>query len=394
MNALLPRLDREQTRNLLDEARELTVAEIAERMPNEEVRTTSSALGGLEIAHDDLAALRAATIDLAAEHGYPSPGRELPRFDALCAREVHSRLGISPHEASEDDAWSHLTCCWLLDIAAWRWGGIGDSDRRFRGDVNRNTFRRLWWRAEVLGPGIDLASLGEDELVNIMERPTLASNRRLARALAGQFLSRVEHGGEDGRMFLMREAGKWLVRLTPIIDFNSLDDVELNAVVGDVLDAAARGGALSLTPALVDSTGSSESVEQVPRTPFVEPRSESESQPPRNLVDLEELFGVALGIARRTGRVTNSALREVAMIEAQDARRILQDLVERAELVRRGKAKGTYYVLPGEDPEPDGAAVTRPPPGAGPVAPPAPTPRAAAGTAVRRFLNRNRINRP
>ena len=160
MNALLPRLDREQTRNLLDEARELTVAEIAERMPNNEVRTTSSALGGLEIAHDDLAALRAATVDLAGEHGYPSPGRELPRFDALCAREVHSRLGISPHEASEEDAWSHLTCCWLLDIAAWRWGGIGDSDRRFRGDVNRNTFRRLWWRAEVLGPGIDLTSLG------------------------------------------------------------------------------------------------------------------------------------------------------------------------------------------------------------------------------------------
>ena len=394
MNALLPRLDREQTRNLLDEARGLTVEEIADRMPNNAVRTTSSALGGLEIAHDDLAALRAATVDLAGEHGYPSPGRELPRFDALCAREVHSRLGISPHEASEEDAWSHLTCCWLLDIAAWRWGGIGDSDRRFRGDVNRNTFRRLWWRAEVLGPDIALTSFGEDELFNIMERPTVASNRRLARALGGQFVSRVEQGGEEGRMFLMREACKWLVRLTPIIDFNSLDDVELNAVVGDVLDAAARGGALSLTPALVDSTGSSESVEQVPRTPFVEPRSESESQPPRNLVDLAELFGVALGIARRTGRVTNSALREVAMIEAQDARRILQDLVERAELVRRGKAKGTYYVLPGEEPEPDGAAVSKSLPGAGPVAPPGPSGRAAAGTAVRRFLNRNRINQP
>src|SRR5436190_86977 len=292
-------------------------------------------------------------------------GRHGPRCWVACRSRRQLPLSVprgaaaltTAQEASEEDAWSHLTCCWLLDMAAWRWGGIGDSDRRFRGDVNRNTFRRLWWRAEVLGPGIDLTSLGEDELVNIMERPTVASNRRLARALAGQFLSRVERGGEHGRMFVMREAGKWLVRLTPIIDFNSLDDAELNAVVGDVLDAAARGGALSLTSAPVDSTASSESVEQVPRTPFVEPRSESESesQPPRNMVDLEELFGVALGIARRTGRVTNSALREVAMIEAQDARRILQDLVERAELVRRGKAKGTYYVLPGEDPEPDAA---------------------------------------
>jgi hypothetical protein len=396
MNALLPRLDREQTRNLLDEARELTVEEIAERMPNKEVRTTSSALGGLEIGHDDLAALRSATVDLAREHNYPGPGRELPRFDALCAREVHSRLRISPHEASEEEAWSHLTCCWLLDIAAWRWGGIGDSDRRFRGDVNRNTFRRLWWRAEVLGPEIDLTSLGEDELVNIMERPTVASNRRLARALAGQFLSRVDQGGDDGRMFLMREAGKWLVRLTPIIDFSSLDDVELNAVLGDVLDVATRGGALSLTPpARVNSIGISDGVEQVPRAPDLKPQPESDPQPARSLVDLEELFEVALGIARRTGRVTNSALREVAMIESQDARRVLQDLVERAELLRRGKAKGTYYVLPGEaEVEPDEAAVSKPPPSAGPVAPPTPSPRAVAGTAVRRFLNRNRINRP
>ncbi len=83
------------------------------------------------------------------------------------------------------------------------------------------------------------------------------------------------------------------------------------------------------------------------------------------------------------------------MIEAQDARRILQDLVERAELVRRGRAKGTYYVLPGEaEPEPSGAVVSKPPPSAGPVALPAPSPRATAGTAVRRFLNRNRSNRP
>ena len=38
----------------------------------------------------------------------------------------------------------------------------------------------MWWRAEVLGPDVDLAKLGEDELVNIMERPTLFSDRRLA----------------------------------------------------------------------------------------------------------------------------------------------------------------------------------------------------------------------
>jgi len=62
---------------------------------------------------------------------------------------------MSPHEASHDEIWSYLTCCWLLDVAIWRWSAGADV-KRFIGDVNRNTFRRMWWRAEIMGPDIDL----------------------------------------------------------------------------------------------------------------------------------------------------------------------------------------------------------------------------------------------
>ena len=89
---------------------------------------------------------------------------------------------MTPHEASHEEVWSYLTCCWLLDVAVWRFGAEAD-ERRYIGNVNRNTFRRLWWRGRSWAE-IDLTRLGEDELVNIMERPTIAADRRLARAIA------------------------------------------------------------------------------------------------------------------------------------------------------------------------------------------------------------------
>ena len=137
---------------------------------------------------------------------------------------------MSANEASHEEVWSYLTCCWLLDVAVWRFGVDAD-ERRFIGNVNRNTFRRLWWRAEILGPDIDLTKLGEDELVNIMERPTIASDRRLARMVVQEFLARVDRGAADSRMFLMRDGIKRLFRLTPLMSFQALADYELRAVV-------------------------------------------------------------------------------------------------------------------------------------------------------------------
>jgi hypothetical protein len=381
VTALLPRLDREQTQAQIELARNLTVSDIAARMPVRDLVTTASALGGLEISDADLLALRAAVVDLANDHGYPSEGDRLSVFDGRCAGLLHEALPVSPHEAAEEAVWSHLTVCWLMDVAVWRWTGMRD-DRRFRGDINRNTFRRLWWRAEILGPDVDLTRLGEDELVNVMERPTIACNRRLARTLATSFLERVGDGDDGGRMMLMREAGKRLVRLTPIVDFHALDDAELRDAVQTVLDAAANGGPLP-QPALRedDSPTISDGVEQVPSSPPLPAPEEELAANGQVPVEVAELYEIALGIARRTGRVTNVTLREVVAIEADDARRILQDLVARGELRRRGQTKGTYYVLSAEDAA--GAETPAPAPGA-------PPPRPSVPGALRRYLRRGR----
>ena len=181
---------------------------------------TYTPVGGNRIADDDLSALREEILSLAREYGMPDTFRTL-RNSKADGPAVRERLDITPNEASHEEVWSYLTCCWLLDVAVWRFGAQADR-RRFIGNVNRNTFRRLWWRAEVLGPDIDLTQLGEDELVNIMERPTIAADLRLARAVAREFLSRVDRGAADSRMQLMREAMKRLLRLTPLISFAAL----------------------------------------------------------------------------------------------------------------------------------------------------------------------------
>lgn len=105
----------------------------------------------------------------------------------------------------------------------------------------RNVFRRLWWRAETVGSDlIDTPrGLGEDELVDIMERPTLAANTRTARGLA-QLL--FEKGDTTGlpRSELMRDFSKRVLRRQAVICLDALPDDLLAGVLGDCFDEAVR----------------------------------------------------------------------------------------------------------------------------------------------------------
>ena len=236
-----PRLGREAAREIIAGRLGSSLAEVAAALPDRSPVITYSPVGGARMSSRRSRDARGATYSqLAREHGFPGQPLRLTDFEGACARLLHARLPMTPHEASHEEVWSYLTCCWLLDVALWRFGNEAD-ERRFVGNVNRNTFRRLWWRAEILGPDIDLGSLGEDELVNIMERPTIAGDRRLARAIAREFLARVEGGGGGERMQLMREAMKRVLRLTPFVAFPALSDVDLEAVVTDTFAAAVAG---------------------------------------------------------------------------------------------------------------------------------------------------------
>lgn len=351
---VLPRIAKHSATELLKVHLSSGLAEIAGSMPDLTPTITYTPVGGQRVETHQLEQLRTDILALAREHGMPNRITEPSIFEGGGARLLRESLPMSANEASHEEVWSYLTCCWLLDVAVWRFGVDAD-ERRFIGNVNRNTFRRLWWRAEVLGPDIDLTKLGEDELVNIMERPTIASDRRLARTVALEFLARVDEGAADSRMQLMREAMKRLLRLTPLMAFQALADHELRAVVEQCFTAAAE--ALTGAGRHRQSVGQDASVgprELPPVSPGVtviermtitDEDSVGSTAVEEVNPDFDTAASKALSIARGVGRVTNTSLRELVPITSGEARQVLQSLVRDGLLASRGVRRGTYYIL-------------------------------------------------
>jgi hypothetical protein len=137
--------------------------------------------------------------------------------------------------------WSFLTLVVCPEIGPWRFPGR--TEERLLGEP-RNVLRRLWWRAWTLGPNLSEAPegcepLGEDEFVQVMERPSLGGNRRTARAL--QFaLWRAEAAGlRMPRSELMRQLARRARAAKSHIQFDALSDEELGALLDRIVDQSA-----------------------------------------------------------------------------------------------------------------------------------------------------------
>jgi hypothetical protein len=247
MNQLMPRLDRTLIDLILDDLLEHDIEKIAESMPLPGYDFTYAPVGGLPMRTETLDGIRKSILDLARDHGYPESRRQsdLRSFDTECARILHNELEITAHEAGHREVWACFTTAHLLDIAVWRWGEIRDRNR-VNGDLNRDTFRRLWWRAEMLhepnGSWDDLRDLGEDEFVAILERPVVTGNPLIARTIVRCFRSQLqeEHQLEPLRMRLMRETMKRLTRITPFILLDFLSESEIEEIVLEHVRAAAE----------------------------------------------------------------------------------------------------------------------------------------------------------
>ncbi|TCM39645.1 DUF6339 family protein [Kribbella sp. VKM Ac-2568] len=357
MTTVLPRLAKEDARGILERYSDSGLDVIGESMPIVHESLTYSAVGGAPLGDPQLRALRSELLTLAREHGMPNQlsRQGVAAFEGQAAEIIHRSLPITPHEAAHEEVWSYLTCCWLLDVAVWRFGMDAD-ERRFIGNVNRNTFRRLWWRVEVLGAETDLTRLGEDELVNIMERPTISSDRRLAKLIAAEFLLRVDRDEAAERMQLMREAMKRFLRLTPFVSFSALDDKALESTVSGTFDDAAAslvGLALGAgTKPLATSSAPSPDVYKLDRVTIGESDSAASSSMASALDESSfvDIAQAALAIARRTGRVTNATLREAVPVTSEDARRVLKTLTAQGILENRGARRGSHYVVVESDP--------------------------------------------
>nr|WP_281416298.1 DUF6339 family protein [Deinococcus aestuarii] len=191
--------------------------------------------------------------ETAVASGYPRLPNENDRraFDARAGAFLHTHMRITASEASKPGPWAFLTCVLVPDVVRWRFpgrDGITDPERFLGGGglASRNTLARLWWRADVFAlPGEDqpyalLERLGEDELVQFMERPALSGNHVLARTTAAVFLRLVDAEGDLNRRFLLRDALKRLRRLLSFVSFESLEDDLLGTIVAGVFAETSR----------------------------------------------------------------------------------------------------------------------------------------------------------
>lgn len=238
---LFPRLEAEVARQLAKELADLDVSQARARSAIEHEATVFPPTGGVPVSGTDLSNLQERIRQVAGHHGYPATPSRLQQssWDAGAALILHEHMGIAPAEAVNSGVWSFVACVLLPDLVRWRFGGERSSESRFLGSQRgiRNTFGRLWWRAEILGgseEGEDgrrlarryMALLGEDQLVQITERPAMSANRVLARAVAQSYLMYSEVSdvkAED----LMREAVKRVRRRLAFVCYEALNDLEI-----------------------------------------------------------------------------------------------------------------------------------------------------------------------
>lgn len=197
--------------------------------------------GGHRADAERLKNLRRNIRALADENGFPSPPSVAARsnFDNQAGVLLFEQMDIAPSEASSLGVWMHMTCTLLPDIVRWRFSGEATTEDRFIGGprgLRRNTFGRLWWRTFLLcepGWGKDqyflLEHFGEDDLVQITERPSLAGSSRLARQILISYLETLQvldqdtGRGEISDRRLMRDVVKRVRRLLPLIMFDALE---------------------------------------------------------------------------------------------------------------------------------------------------------------------------
>jgi hypothetical protein len=246
---LYPQLPHGAAEHLMDERRKLTVQVAATASSSEHPDMYFTPTGGTRVDADALRRLRDTLIGIAQECGYPDPERG-HSFDKRAAIFLHSAMQLSAAEAAKPGVWEFLACVLLCDLVRWRFPGdhMGSPPERFLAS-RRNTFQRLWWRAFVFydsgvaEPYHLLDELGEDEAVQIMERPFLAGSRTLSRTVARELFAAAVRHPDISRRILIREAQKRMRRLGAFISFESVDETSLLPFVHDIFErvAAASG---------------------------------------------------------------------------------------------------------------------------------------------------------
>lgn len=241
MNRRFPRLKASRATHLLARQEVLTLADLELwRFPDLSVEQFAPT-GPSKISLLELSALRSALDAAARDAGYPSVGDDARRqFDRKATRLLGERE-LPEDEMLRPDTWGWIAIHLVPHLVRWRWqnqNGVVTS-ARYCGIVQRNAIGRLWYRAYVLDQGPEFAdrweladAVTEDAAMSLLERTTLASDRRLSRSIMRHWISASGASGLEGRL---RE-GLIRVRIEAVLrELAVLDEKDLDLVVAEAL---------------------------------------------------------------------------------------------------------------------------------------------------------------
>jgi len=244
---LYPRLPIVVARDMARKSVTKSTDELRQESSNKHSAVIYAPTGGNRVTDFHLSKIQEAIRNSAENLGYPErlndPNRRT--FDAESGYILHDKMDISPADASSPGVWMFMGCVLLPDIVRWRFPGSAPnwetSEERFLSGnrAGRNTFGRVWWRAYTLYQEDKtqqyelLYALGEDELVQIMERPNIAGSRTLSKQVCISLKNASDRYKNVSRSELLRDAMKRLRRLLSVVSFDAVDENVLGKLVDD-----------------------------------------------------------------------------------------------------------------------------------------------------------------
>lgn len=247
---LFPQLPHHVALQIAEAACTASIQSLAEGAATQHSACEYTPTGGTRATIAALQRLRNDFLRLALAAGYPNDPtqQQAANFDAEAAVVLAQQMSMAPAEAAKGGVWEFISCILLPDLIRWRFGGTSGATpiERFVSG-RRNVYQRLWWRAYHLAPLANegprliqlLQLLGEDELVQLMERPSLAGIRGLPGAIAIGLLTASKQHSNLTRRQLIREAQKRLLRLSSFLSLESIAPEEVELHVESVFDQVA-----------------------------------------------------------------------------------------------------------------------------------------------------------
>ena len=182
---LYPRLPRSVAKSLILDRVGATVLELTGLSALSHPDAEPSATGGHPVDSAKLREVQQAIREVAERAGFPDPLGGPPNLRPPCGTTLLRSDGHRPRRCGRG---GRLVIPHAGPRARDRTVALPSTPEDRLVGHPRNVLRRTWWRAWALGPDLSHAPdgcepLGEDESVQIMERPSLGGNRRTARAL-------------------------------------------------------------------------------------------------------------------------------------------------------------------------------------------------------------------